>query len=402
MRLSTAVLLAVAALALPSSASAGTVTVETEDTCSACGPEPVNVAYRAAPGETNTVSFVSDGATVVIQDSGAPVRSSGACRANGEHEMTCSVTTATSYAVDLGDGDDRLEFDGADATLRGGSGNDTITSRRTREGKFAVFGEAGDDHLISGALNEQLFGGPGNDTLEGGEGSDRLDGDTGADRHDGGPGDFDAAYYVNRDDDVRVDLRRGTGGAAGEGDTYANVESAYTGDGDDVLLGNNAANELISGRGRDRIDGRGGADNLSTVGAARSIDCGAGRDTAMTAKPETVIGADCELASAEDFVPARAQPVLRAGIALVDLRTVDLGGGTRGTVSLTRGPRGPVLASGNVGEIWRDSALARVRLSLTPAGRAYLRRPSGKVVTIRLNLRDESGRYTDAWSVRLR
>jgi Ca2+-binding RTX toxin-like protein len=304
--------------------------------------------------------------------------------------------------VDLGDGDDRLDVDAAEATVRGGPGNDTLTSRRTRVGKLTVLGEAGDDHLISGALDEELRGGPGDDTLEGGEGADRLDGGPGADRMDGGPGDFDVAYYAKRRDDVRVDLRQGTGGTAGEGDTLANLEGGYTGAGDDVLTGDDAANELISGRGRDRVDGRGGDDNLSTVGAARSIACGAGRDTAMAAQPETVIGADCELASHEDFVPARAQPLLRGRTALVDLRTVERGRGTRGTVSMTRGPRGAVLATGDVGEIWRDSALARVRLALTPAGRAYLRRPSGKVVTIRLNLRDESGRYTDAWSVRLR
>jgi Ca2+-binding RTX toxin-like protein len=317
--------------------------------------------------------------------------------------MTCTVTTATSYGVELGDGDDRLTFGGAaaDAMLRGGAGNDEITSGRTKPGRFAMFGDAGDDHLVSGPLDEELYGGAGNDALEGGEGSDRLWGNAGADRMDGGPGEFDSVEYGNRRTDVRVDLGKGTSGAAGEGDTIASVEAAVTGSGDDLLIGNDVANELISGRGRDRIEARGGDDQITTGKGARSIGCGAGRDQARTTGPEAVIGPDCELASGVDLVPAPAQPVIRTGVAIVSVRVVERRR-TRGTVVLTAGPNGPVLGTGDAAQAFRRSVLARVRVTLTPAGRAYLRRPRGKLLTVTARLRDADGPLTNRWTIRLR
>ena len=401
----TLVTVVIALLAVPVTASAGTVAVETEESCSACDlPEIVNVSYRAAPGEVNAVSFVTDGTKVAIRDDGAPVGTqSGLCRRDDEHAMTCPVTTATSYSVDLGDGDDRLVFGGAgaDATLRGGAGNDDITSGRTNDGHFAMFGEDGDDRLVSGALGEELHGGAGSDVLEGGDGSDRLWGDAGSDRMDGGPGEFDSVEYGDRRTAVRVNLGSGTSGGAGERDTVANVEGAVTGDGDDVLIGDDAANELIAGRGRDRIDARGGDDQITTGRRARSIGCGAGRDSARTTGPETVIGPDCELAADVDLVPAPAQPALRAGAAIVSVRVVERRR-TRGTVVLTAGPRGPILGTGDAGPGFRRSALARVRVPLTPAGRAYLRRPRGKLLTVAARLRDADGPLTNRWTIRLR
>jgi hypothetical protein len=392
----TCLAVAIALLAFPAAASAGEVVVELDE------GEVINVTYRAAPGEANVVSFTSDGTTVAIRDDGAPVRTqSSACRADGEHATTCAVTTSASYSVDLGDGDDRLVFDGVDAGLLGGPGNDEITSRRTRGGKFAMSGGAGDDHLASGATGEELYGDGGNDVLEGGDGSDRLDGGTGTDRIDGGPGEFDSVDYVNRRSGVRVDLAAGTAGGAGEADTVAGVESALTGAGDDVLIGDDAGNELFSGTGRDRIDARGGDDQIATVGAGGSIGCGAGRDTAMPAAGDTVVAADCELASGEDMVPARAQPVLRGGAAVVAVRIVERRQ-TRGSVVLRAGPRGPVIGTGDAGPGFRRSALARVRVPLTRAGRAYLRRPSGKLLTVGVRLRDADGRFSDSWTIRLR
>ena len=397
--------LVIALLALPATASAGTVVVETEESCSACElPEIVNVSYKAAPGEANDVAFISDGSTVTVRDDGAPVATqSSLCRTNGEHAVSCTVTTATSYGVELGDGDDRLTFGGAaaDATLRGGPGNDDITSGRTKGGRFAMFGEAGDDHLVSGPLDEELYGGAGNDVLEGGEGSDRLSGDAGTDRMDGGPGAFDSVEYGNRRTGVRVDLPGGTAGMPGEADTIANVEAAITGSGDDVLIGDDSDNELISGRGRDRIDARGGDDQITTGQRARSISCGSGRDSARTTGAETVIGPDCELAAGVDLVPAPAQPVLRAGAAIVSVRVVERRR-TRGTVVLTAGPGGPVLGSGDAARAFRRSALARVRVPLTPEGREYLRRPRGKLLTVTARLRDADGPLTDRWTIRLR
>jgi hypothetical protein len=75
---------------------------------------------------------------------------------------------------------------------------------------------------------------------------------------------------------------------------------------------------------------------------------------------------------------------------------------TRGTVVLTAGPRGRVLGSGDAASAFRRSALARVRVPLTPAGRAYLRRPRGKLLTVTARLRDADGPLTNRWTIRLR
>jgi hypothetical protein len=43
-----------------------------------------------------------------------------------------------------------------------------------------------------------------------------------------------------------------------------------------------------------------------------------------------------------------------------------------------------------------------VRVPLNPAGASYLRRPHGKVLTVRYRLRDADGALAGAYSVRLR
>lgn len=57
-----------------------------------------------------------------------------------------------------------------------GGGGDTFNGRGGTSG--AVFGEAGDDHLIGGKSNDYVSGGGGNDTLAGGPGKDHFVFDT--------------------------------------------------------------------------------------------------------------------------------------------------------------------------------------------------------------------------------
>jgi Ca2+-binding RTX toxin-like protein len=59
------------------------------------------------------------------------------------------------------------------STLRGGDGNDSITTRGRRGySVFSIFGDAGDDYLRSGFTSDTLTGGPGADTLRSGGGID--------------------------------------------------------------------------------------------------------------------------------------------------------------------------------------------------------------------------------------
>jgi len=121
-------------------------------------------------------------------------------------------------------------------------------------------------------------------TAEGGRGRDRLVGAGLPDRFDGGRGadvvngrgSFDSLFYTGRPDDIRITLgdgKRNDGGPRDGAlrDRLAGIEGVVSGDGDDVLVGNGAGNDLFGATGRDLIRGKGGSDNLGGM---------AGRDTA--------------------------------------------------------------------------------------------------------------------------
>ena len=76
-----------------------------------------------------------------------------------------------------GKGDDTLNGDHGNDTLKGGRGDDTLE------------GGQGDDTLKGGKGDDTLIGGWGDDTLKGGNGDDTLDGGWGDDTLIGGRGD---------------------------------------------------------------------------------------------------------------------------------------------------------------------------------------------------------------------
>ena len=119
-----------------------------------------------------------------------------------------------------------------------------------------------DDTLIGDSGNNILDGSSGNDKLYGGLGSDVLVGGKGAgnDLLDGGEG-FDYADYSSATAQVIVNLTTGsgTGGQVGT-DTLVSIEGAYGGSGDDILTGDANSNHFTGGVGNDTIDGGGGAD----------------------------------------------------------------------------------------------------------------------------------------------
>lgn len=93
------------------------------------------------------------------------------------------------------------------------------------------------------------------------------------------------------------------------------IENAVSGDGNDILIGNASANELMGGRGNDTLEGRGGADILNG---------GAGTDTAsyvssaiavdVDLKRATQIGGDAQgdtLISIENLTGSNLNDVLR-------------------------------------------------------------------------------------------
>lgn len=235
--------------------------------------------------------------------------------------------------VSGGDGNDVLQSDGLASVLRGGAGQDRLIpggAAYGEEGHDVLFSNAGPNLLNGGpgsdivsyfyrsepmtvdlrradgqgALSEndryeeieRVVGGSGDDEITGTEGSDELTGGAGSDRlfglggddllidgdahffgieqadlYDGGTG-RDAADYSNRGARVVIDLRQATGqGASNENDAFASIESAATGSGSDLLIGNAKVNHLVAGAGDDDIQSADAVEDL--------VSCSLGTDT---------------------------------------------------------------------------------------------------------------------------
>lgn len=186
---------------------------------------------------------------------------------------------------------DTLNGLGGDDTIVGGSGNDILNGGlgddllRGGPGRDRLIGGAGEDwadyrdattavtaNLGSPAGNkgealgdryssiERLRGGRFDDNLTGNSRDNVLEGVTGADILNGGRG-FDFARYKSAPIGVTASLADpsvNTGHAAG--DTYIGIEGLQGSDFADTLIGNDANNVLVGGRGADTLDGRGGFD----------------------------------------------------------------------------------------------------------------------------------------------
>jgi hypothetical protein len=270
------------------SAHAATITVRSH-------PEPVygnEVVYLAAPGERNQVTLPAvrlDGSMGAdaweVHDDGAVISATGPCEAVDDHTARCRDTFTGDpiggYRVRLGDGDDTLRVASqatstfvARVVVDGGPGDDRLFGGDSEY----VFG----DHLSGGGGRDELHGGPGPDVLTDGDRSGTRSADLAPDRDvlDGGPG-ADTVSYQQRTRAVRVDLADPAGdGEPGERDALRSIESIVGGQASDRLAGDDGPNSIDGQRGRDRLIGRGGADELRS-GATNT--CGRGGDTVRTA-----------------------------------------------------------------------------------------------------------------------
>lgn len=155
--------------------------------------------------------------------------------------------------------------------------NDSITGTDANE---FFYGEDGNDTINAGGGLDRLYGGDGNDIQRGDAGNDQLYGSAGSDQLNGGTG-FDIANY--RDATSAVSLNLGSGGTLGDaaGDTYFGIEAVYGSDFDDILAGNNSANELRGWDGDDILNGAGGSDRLFGGAGADALNGGTGTDIAV-------------------------------------------------------------------------------------------------------------------------
>jgi Ca2+-binding RTX toxin-like protein len=150
-------------------------------------------------------------------------------------------------------------------TLIGTSGNNALT------------GGAGNDSLSGLNGNDTLNGSAGDDTLNGGAGDDILIGGSGYNELIGGPG-MDTASYATAAAAVDVFLYLGDAYGAGA-DTLAGIEHLIGSGFNDLLIGNDAANQISGGKGMDHLAGQGGADKLLGQAGDDFIEGGGGNDT---------------------------------------------------------------------------------------------------------------------------
>ncbi len=219
-------------------------------------------------------------------------------------------------------GNDTLDGGAGDDVLIGGTGDDAIAGGADND---SLIGGAGDDSLDGGAGGDALYGGAGNDTLAGGAGDDRVQGGTGDDtirvQENGGR---DILFGGEDADGADVDtLILGDLAASGgvdviytgdEAGTYAygadpangafaqierlettNLDDTVDGtadgtaggdgidvdtrDGNDVVTGSAAGDNIVAGMGDDTVFGGGGDDTIRGGDGHDSITGGSGADT---------------------------------------------------------------------------------------------------------------------------
>jgi len=179
-------------------------------------------------------------------------------------------------------GSDNLHGEGGSDTLLGGDddgigGQDNNFLYGGSGIDFLHGGDGARDHLFGGDHRDFLYGGSGNDYFNGGSGDDDMFGGSGNDEFIGGQGrdvmhgswGIDVVRYSSSNAAVQVDLETGIGiGGDADGDEMPTIENLHGSIHNDVLLGDDLANELFGLGGNDVINGRGGDDMI--VGGANS------------------------------------------------------------------------------------------------------------------------------------
>jgi hypothetical protein len=269
------VLLCLLSLALAPAAVDAAV-IEAPADCDRYGDCSYQAIVRAEPGEANELTVSVIGGRIVFSDPGVVMRAGDGCTNEDDHVVRCPVDV-TSVRVLAGDGDDAVD------------------ASRFNRGPVTIDGGPGDDVLIGGAGGDHLMGGPGRDVVHGGPGADWVS-------------------FADAQSSVRVDLRSQTARLGGHVERFDGIENAQTGGGDDVLIGDRADNELVSGPGADTLRGGAGDDILRAGRGADVVRGGAGDDQLFGPSPSRRDDADnIGCGSGHDVVDPAAAPHLIRG-----------------------------------------------------------------------------------------
>jgi Ca2+-binding RTX toxin-like protein len=235
------------------------------DTLDGSGGE-VEFIFSVAPGEANADTilafFSNEGVLVFDANAHAGIGASGNF-AEGDARFWSS-TTGTAH-----DADDRVIYNTSNGQLwYDADGNAAGAAQLVATLQGAPTLEAADIEVINGSAPGNVINGTsgadtladtaGNDTINGLAGNDTINGGTGGtDVVNGGDG-RDTLAFMTATSAVMVDFVAGTAGNA----SFTGIEKAVTGDFNDTLDGNAAAQNLTARAGSDTLAGAGGVDTL--------------------------------------------------------------------------------------------------------------------------------------------
>jgi myo-inositol-hexaphosphate 3-phosphohydrolase len=270
-------------LADPTCGGATVSNVDTIDVAGAGGDEAVTIDLAGgalAPGATGESSGTS------------------------EIELTLALAAGADRLTVLGSASaDKLRLGSMGVGLNGDSDGDVTTSGME---SFRVAAAAGNDTVTAAGGNGTGTALAAPVSMEGGAGTDTLTGGLAADALIGGDGTDTVLYTGLASVTITLD-GLANDGAVGEGDNVGtDVERVTTGNGNDSITGNAAANLLKAaggadvlngGLGKDTLEGGGGNDQLGARdGVADTVRCGAGVDT-VTADTVDSVSSECESVS---------------------------------------------------------------------------------------------------------
>jgi Ca2+-binding RTX toxin-like protein len=240
---------------------------EGNDTLDGSGGE-VEYIFSVAPGEANADTIIGlFGGTLVFDGNAyAGIGPSGSFAANDARFAANSTGTAQ-------DSSDRVVYNTSSGQLwydADGSGTGAAQLVATLQGAptlaataievvngasgNVINGTSGVDTLADTAENDTINALAGNDTINGGHG--------GSDVVNGGDG-RDTLAFMTATSAVVFDFGAGTMTGGGAGSTsFTGIERAISGDFNDTLTGNEAAQNLTARGGSDTLEGAGGVDTL--------------------------------------------------------------------------------------------------------------------------------------------
>ena len=186
------------------------------------------------------------------------------------------IATWTDYSEQLGDPwggivGRIMDFRTQSVTMAGTVQNDAFVGTGLHD---SLSGRAGSDSLVGGGGNDLISGGADADLLMGGAGDDTLMGGAGSDT---------AVFAVSTG--VTLDLRLTGPQETGAGaDLLSGIENVASGNGNDLLRGNAAANAFVAQGGSDTVAGGRGDDWIAGGAGQDVLTGGAGADVFVYAQ----------------------------------------------------------------------------------------------------------------------